>query len=83
MLFRSDTTSAAIFIARIKTMNKDLGIPNYIEGIKESDIPQMVDRALSEANPLYPVPVILGQADLARLFDIVRGRDSGSTGGGA
>ena len=71
-----DRKASAAFIALIKTMNQELGIPRFIEGIQDTDIPLMVKRALSEANPLYPVPVILGETDLLRLFDIIRGKSA-------
>ena len=33
-----------------------MGIPNYINELKKSDIPLIAERALKEAHPLYPVP---------------------------
>jgi aldehyde:ferredoxin oxidoreductase len=75
-----DRTASAAFIAIIKAMNQELGIPRHLEGIQEADIPLMVSRALGEANPLYPVPTILGEADLLRLFDLVRGKDIPESG---
>ena len=39
-------------------MNKRMEIPTGFSFIKESDIPQMVEWALHEANPVYPVPVV-------------------------
>jgi len=76
-----DRTAVAAFIAIIKVMNQELGIPALLEGIQEADLPLIVKRALAEANPLYPVPVFLGESDLLRLFDIVRGQEPGSAGG--
>lgn len=70
-----DRTAAAAFIAIVRVMNQELGIPAFLEGIQDSDIPLMVKRALAEANPLYPVPVILGETDLLRLFDLIRGKE--------
>lgn len=75
-----DNAASAAFIAIIKAMNQELGIPRFIEGIQDADIPLMIKRALSEANPLYPVPAVFGQADLLRLFDIVRGKDGPGSG---
>ncbi len=54
----TDEAKAKAFIAEIYAMNERMGIPRGIEGIKEADIPQMVDWALAEANPTYPVPVV-------------------------
>ena len=48
-----------------------MDIPTRIEGkwtIKEEDIPTMVERALSEANPLYPVPVIWGKEEMTAMY---------------
>ena len=63
-----DTTptneGAKRFIAAIWEMNAKMGIPKKIEGIKRADIPILAKRALKEANPLYPVPVIFSQADM-------------------
>jgi len=63
-----DTTptneGAKKFIATIWEMNAKMDIPKKIEGIKKADIPILATRALKEANPLYPVPVIFNQADM-------------------
>ena len=39
-------------------MNKRMNIPTGFTHIQEKDIPQMVEWALSECNPFYPVPVV-------------------------
>ncbi|MBW1891615.1 MAG: iron-containing alcohol dehydrogenase [Deltaproteobacteria bacterium] len=57
------------FIEKVKTMNKNMKIPTYIEELKESDIPLIVKRAFKEAHPLYPVPRIMTPQDCA---DLVR-----------
>lgn len=69
-----DSEAAAAFIARVKSLNREMAIPEYIDGIKESDVPLMVARALAEANPLYPVPRILGRAELTELYGIIAGK---------
>ncbi len=68
--FRGQTTAekARSFIQAVKDMNKYLHIPAYIEEIQDSDIPLMVERALSEANPLYPVPKIFTRADMQQVY---------------
>ena len=40
-----------------------MNIPDKIEQIQEKDIPTLVERALKEGNPLYPVPKIMNEAD--------------------
>ena len=59
-------------IQRIRQLNRDMKISDKLEGIREEDIPVMVERAYKEANPLYPVPVILGRDDLTRIYSLIR-----------
>ena len=40
-------------------MNSRMNIPTQFDCIKEKDVKTIVSRALSEANPLYPVPKIM------------------------
>lgn len=54
----SEAEKAKAFIAEVYAMNKRMGIPSGIDCIKDEDIPQMVEWALAEANPTYPVPVV-------------------------
>jgi len=53
-----DGEKARAFIAAIRQLNKDMNIVDKFDHIKDEDIPQMVEWALKEANPIYPVPVI-------------------------
>ena len=39
-----------------------------IKGIKEEDIPTMVGRAYAEANPLYPVPVMMTKEEFTAMY---------------
>lgn len=67
----SDAEKATKFIAAIREMNEYMAIPTKIEGkwtIKEEDIPIMIDHALKEANPLYPVPVIWGYDEMYSMY---------------
>ena len=54
----TDEEKAKAFIAEIRAMNKRMNIPSGFDFIQEKDIPQMVEWALHEANPVYPVPVV-------------------------
>ena len=69
---KSIAQNAEKFIVAIKNLNERLDIPKKVSGIIESDIPVMVERALAEANPLYPVPRILYKDDLFQLFQLIR-----------
>lgn len=60
---KSDAEKAEMFIEAIKTMNKNMNIPDKFEQIKEEDISLIADRALKEGNPLYPVPKIMDKAE--------------------
>jgi len=60
--------AASRFIAAIKKMNAKMGIPDKISELDPTDIPQLVKHALKEANPLYPVPIILGYNDMVSLY---------------
>lgn len=52
---------AKAFIAEIKRYNKLMSVPEKFDVIEEKDIDTIVRRALQEANPLYPVPVIMDE----------------------
>lgn len=58
----SEAEKARAFIAEIRAMNRRMQIPAGFSFIREEDIPQMIRWALAEANPVYPVPVIYGEA---------------------
>lgn len=60
------------FIEAIKKLNEDMSIPKKVAGINDDDIPVMVERALKEANPLYPVPKILFKEDMFKLYQLIK-----------
>ena len=64
----SDEEKAKAFIAEIRAMNKRMNIPTGFANIEEKDIPQMVQWALKEANPIYPVPVIYDEKHCAEVI---------------
>jgi len=70
----SDTTcqKAVRFIEAIKKLNESMDIPQKVKGIAESDIPLMAERALKEANPLYPVPRIMSKEDMLNMYQIIK-----------
>ena len=68
----STEQNAKKFIEAIKNLNERMDIPKKVSGIVESDIPLLVDRAFSEANPLYPVPRILFKDDLFQLYQLIK-----------
>ncbi|CCW61617.1 unnamed protein product [Phytomonas sp. EM1] len=70
----NDAERAQKFIQAIRDLNAALDIPETMSWkeekhvINKDDIPLMVSRALSEANPLYPVPTILGAEELIEII---------------
>jgi alcohol dehydrogenase len=52
----SDAQLADAFIAKVKALNADFGIPTQVDKLKASDIPAITDKALSEAHWFYAVP---------------------------
>ena len=69
----SEEEATKKFIKWIYNTNKELNIPKYIKEIKEEDIDELVDLAIKEANPLYPVPKIFNKEDLRRIYLRIRG----------
>ncbi|MEA4894814.1 MAG: iron-containing alcohol dehydrogenase [Oscillospiraceae bacterium] len=68
----SDEEKALAFIAAIHKMKKDMNIPEQIDIIKDKDIPQMIEFAMKEANPIYPVPVIWDKEQFADTISRIR-----------
>lgn len=64
----SQEIGAKKFIEAIKKLNKDMGIPDKLEGIKKEDIPVMAKHAEKEANPLYPVPKLMTVRELETFY---------------
>ncbi len=68
----TDQAKAEAFITWIEQLKRDMDIPVGLDMIKEEDIPQIIAWAMKEGNPLYPVPVIWGEADFRKLIDTLR-----------
>lgn len=68
---KEDSEKAKFFIGHIKAMNNEMNIPSKIKGIKINDIPEMVNRAYAEANPLYPVPKIMSKEELKNIYYLI------------
>ena len=49
-------------------MKTRFGIGDTIEEIKEEDIPKLSHYADKEANPLYPVPVLMDARELEQFY---------------
>ena len=64
----SYTEAARIFIDAVKDMKKRFLIGDTIKEIKEEDIPKLAHYADKEANPLYPVPVLMDSGELEQFY---------------
>lgn len=60
----------------IKELNQCMGIPKTLSGLREEDIPMMARHAAKEANPLYPVPVLMTARELERFYNQVRNKEN-------
>ena len=56
------------FIRAIKDMKLRFQIGNTIPEIREEDIPKLAHYADKEANPLYPVPVLMNAKELEKFY---------------
>lgn len=64
----SDENGAKAMIAEIRRLNKSMGLPDKLAGIRREDIPRMAAHAEKEANPLYPVPKLLTAKELEQFY---------------
>lgn len=61
---------ADAFIAHVRKLNAEFGIPETVEKLREADIPEITQKALSEAHWFYAVPRYM---DKAECEDFIRG----------
>lgn len=60
--------AAQAFIHAVTDMKRRFDIPDTISAIKEEDIPKLSHYADKEANPLYPVPVLMNAKELEQFY---------------
>ena len=56
-------------------MKQRFGIGNTMPQIREEDIPKLAHYADKEANPLYPVPVLMDAEELETFYHILMEED--------
>lgn len=66
-----DEEAALAFIEAIKDMKKRYQIGDIIPQIREEDIEKLSRYADSEANPLYPVPVLMNAKELQQFYYVL------------
>ncbi|MBR1467510.1 MAG: iron-containing alcohol dehydrogenase [Bacteroidaceae bacterium] len=64
----NDTEKMQRFIAALNELKQFLDLPQTLNVVKEHDIPELTRRAMKEANPTYPVPVIWNDSQFAEVF---------------
>lgn len=67
----SHEEAAKRFIQAIKDMNRRFKLGTAIPEIRREDIPKLAAYADKEANPLYPVPVLMDAKELERFYELV------------
>ena len=66
--YDSDQIAASKLINKILELNEKMNIPKTFDYIKEEDIPTLAKYASKEANPLYPVPVLMSAKELQKIY---------------
>lgn len=64
----SKEVKAKKFIESIKELNEKMNIGTKIPELQDKDLNTLVKAAYSEANPLYPVPVMFSKDDFRKMF---------------
>ena len=70
-LVKEESSEAAAthkLISWIRWANRTMGLPDKLEGVKAEDVHQLALFADREANPLYPVPVLMDRRELERFY---------------
>ncbi len=63
--------AAKMFIQAIRDMKMRFGIGDRVEELRREDIPKLARYADREANPLYPVPVLMDAKELEKLYELI------------
>lgn len=69
----SHEQGAKKFIFAIRRLSRRMNIPLTLPEIRAEDIPMLARHAAAEANPLYPVPVLMDAKELERFYYMVMG----------
>ena len=68
-----DERPSEAFIRWIEEEKVRMNIPSHLDMIEDKDIPQIIEWALKEANPIYPVPKIWGEKELKAVLKDIKG----------
>ena len=68
--------AAKSFINSIKILNKSLNIGTKLPELQITDIKALAENASKEANPIYPVPVLMDENELQQLYYALLDKDN-------
>ena len=63
-----DNRTARLFINWIEQQRVFFGLPTHIEQLNRNDIDELVDEAISDATPMYPVPIFYNTVELGQFL---------------
>ena len=64
----SDKEASNRFKQWVKDLNAKMEIPSSVNALCAEDIPELAIKAEKEANPLYPVPKLMGKKELEQMY---------------
>ena len=64
----TDAEASALYIQWFRDLNASMNIPTKLPEVREEDIPHMAHLADVESNPLYPVPRLMDEGELAEIY---------------
>ncbi len=67
----STDDAARAFLTAIRDMRKRFNIPDTVKQLRKEDIPKLSGYADHEANPLYPVPVLMDAKHLEKFYYMI------------
>ena len=70
----NDEVASKKFIEWIYSLNKKMNIPLSIDAIKEEDITSLAVLADKEANPLYPVPILMNNYEIENIYLLIKNK---------
>lgn len=72
--YENEKDAANKFITWIYNVNKKMDIPLNINLIQEEDLDELMEYALKEANPLYPVPLLMDKEEFKHIYLRIKGK---------
>lgn len=67
----TEQESAAAFLAAVRELRETVKMPENFPELRPADYDQLINHAMKEANPMYPVPEIWGRESFLRVLRAV------------